>query len=75
MVCKKKPSKIIIEEWKILIEATPPMFLKTILGMADAKNIRPLTKEEWKYLQNELEQSFNVRITTGILVTGEEQTN
>jgi hypothetical protein len=61
-----------IEEWKKLIEGTPPMFLKTILGM-DEKNIRQLTETEWNYLRNELEQSFNVRITTGILVTGEEQ--
>ena len=30
---------------------------------------------EWHYLRNELEQSFIVRITTGILVTGEEQKN
>jgi hypothetical protein len=63
----------VIGEWKTLIEVTKPQYLKTILGIEDAKNIRPLTEEEWKYLQNELEQSFNVRITTGILVTGEEQ--
>jgi hypothetical protein len=63
----------IIEEWKTVIKSTPPLFLKTFLGMADTKNIRQLTEVEWKYIQNELEQSFNVRITTGILVTGEEQ--
>ncbi|MFP5108134.1 Z1 domain-containing protein [Neobacillus sp. C211] len=63
----------IIEEWKTLIENTPPLFLKTILGISDAKNICKLTDKEWNYLKNELEQSFNVRITTGILVTGEEQ--
>lgn len=63
----------IIEEWKTVIKNTPPIFLKTFLGMTDTKNIRQLTEVEWKYIQNELEQSFNVRITTGILVTGEEQ--
>lgn len=63
----------VVDEWKKLIEGTPPMFLKTILGIADESNIRPLTESEWNYLHNELEQSFNVRITTGILVTGEEQ--
>ncbi|MEW8986849.1 MAG: hypothetical protein AB2401_07595, partial [Bacillus sp. (in: firmicutes)] len=30
----------VIEEWKKLIEGTPPMFLKTILGI-DEKYIRP----------------------------------
>ncbi len=63
----------LVEEWKNVIESTPPMFLKTFLGMTDSNNIRPLSEEEWKYLQNELEQSFNVRITTGVLVTGEKQ--
>jgi hypothetical protein len=63
----------VIEEWKTLINATPPKYLKTILGMEDFKNIRKLTELEWNYIKNELEQSFNVRITTGILVTGEEQ--
>ncbi|WNS73682.1 Z1 domain-containing protein [Bacillus sp. DTU_2020_1000418_1_SI_GHA_SEK_038] len=67
--------QIIIEEWKSLIKVTKPQFLKTILGIADANNIRPLMEEEWKYLQTEMEQSFNVRITTGILVTGKDQKN
>jgi hypothetical protein len=65
--------QIKIEEWKTLIENTPLLFLKTILGIEDANNLRQLTEKEWNYLQIELEQSFNVRITTGILVTGEEQ--
>jgi hypothetical protein len=65
----------VIEDWKTLINVTPPQYLKTILGIADANSIRELSPEEWKYLQNEMEQSFNVRITTGILVTGEEQKN
>jgi hypothetical protein len=65
--------QIKIEEWRTLIENTPPLFLKTILGIEDANNLRQLTEKEWNYLQTELEQSFNVRITTGILVTGEEQ--
>ncbi|WP_303984887.1 Z1 domain-containing protein [Niallia circulans] len=62
-----------IQEWKSLIEVTPPMFLKTILGIENHETVRPLLETEWKYLQNELEQVFTVRITTGILVTGEEQ--
>jgi len=62
-----------IKEWKSLIEVTPPIYLKTILGIEDPEAIRPLLEDEWKYLQNELEQIFIVRITTGILVTGEEQ--
>ncbi|MRH41584.1 endonuclease [Aquibacillus halophilus] len=65
--------KDLVEEWKKLIESTPPAFLKTILGITDADNIRPLSEEEWAYIQNELEQSFDVRITTGILVTGTDQ--
>ncbi|MHC2832099.1 Z1 domain-containing protein [Bacillus sp. F9_6S_D1_P_5] len=63
----------IIQEWKKIIEETPPQFLKTVLGVEDPKDIRILTELEWKYIQNELEQSFNVRIETGVLVTGEEQ--
>ncbi|CAM4047687.1 endonuclease [Bacillus luti] len=63
----------LIEEWKELIAVTPQKHLKIILGMIDVKDIRPLTEQEWKYIQNDLEQSFNVRIETGILVTGDEQ--
>lgn len=63
----------LIEEWRELIEVTPQKHLKIILGMIDVKDIRPLTEQEWKYIQNDLEQSFNVRIETGILVTGDEQ--
>ncbi len=65
----------IIQEWKKIIKETPPQFLKTVLGVEDPKDIRILTELEWKYIQNELEQSFNVRIETGVLVTGEEQKN
>ncbi|MCC2385648.1 Z1 domain-containing protein [Bacillus cereus] len=62
-----------IEEWKKVIEFTPPSILKTILGIEDENQICSLTDIEWKYLQKELEMSFIVRISTGILVTGEEQ--
>ncbi|MGG1482785.1 Z1 domain-containing protein [Peribacillus castrilensis] len=62
-----------IEEWKTVITVTSPQVLKIILGIKDINNIRKLTEEEWEYIRIELEQSFNVRITTGILVTGEEQ--
>ena len=56
-----------------VIEFTPPGILKTILGIEDENQICSLTDIEWKYLQKELEMSFIVRISTGILVTGEEQ--
>ncbi|MEM5607117.1 hypothetical protein AAHH76_04820 [Bacillus toyonensis] len=56
-----------------VIELTPPGILKTILGMEDENQICSLTDREWKYLQKELEMSFIVRISTGILVTGEKQ--
>ncbi|WP_042150450.1 Z1 domain-containing protein [Paucisalibacillus sp. EB02] len=64
-----------IEDWKNIINSTPPTFLKTILGVENINNIKPLTDKEWFYLQTELEQSFMVRIKTGILVTGNEQRN
>lgn len=62
-----------IESWKKVIDVTPPNILKTILGIADDHHLRPLTNEDWKYLEKELETSFIVRISTGILVTGEKQ--
>ncbi|WP_246010317.1 Z1 domain-containing protein [Bacillus yapensis] len=65
----------IMEEWKILIKETKPQYLKTILGIADVNNIRSLSEEEWNYLKIEMEQSFQVKIRTGVLVTGEEQKN
>ncbi|KMK95066.1 Z1 domain-containing protein [Rossellomorea marisflavi] len=65
--------KELVAEWKALISSTPPKFLKTILSIQDENIIHNLTEDEWKYMQYELEQTFDVRITTGILVTGEDQ--
>lgn len=62
-----------IEQWKKVIGNTSSELLITILEMENPKDIRTLKEEEWKYLQKELEQSFIVRISTGILVTGEAQ--
>lgn len=62
-----------IENWKRVIESTPSSFLSIILGMKDEKDVRTLSEQEWNYLQKELEQSFVVRISSGILVTGEKQ--
>jgi hypothetical protein len=70
---KEETIKDLVQEWRALISSTPPMFLKTILGIKDDSQIHQLSDNEWKYLQYELEQSFDVRITTGILVTGEDQ--
>ncbi|MGD7048821.1 endonuclease [Rossellomorea marisflavi] len=63
----------LVNEWKSVISSTPPHILKTILGIHDESIIHNLTDDEWKYIQYELEQAFDVRITTGILVTGEDQ--
>ena len=65
----------LILEWKQLIKVTSPVHLKIILGISDISAIRELSNDEWDYIQKELEQTFIVRITTGILVTGEEQRN
>lgn len=62
-----------IENWKKVIETTPKEILATILSMSKPENVRTLSESEWEYLLKELEQSFIVRIQTGILVTGEEQ--
>ncbi|ADU29399.1 Z1 domain-containing protein [Evansella cellulosilytica] len=63
----------LIEEWKGVIENTPQNLLKIILGLEDEQHIRSLSGEDWNYLKNELEQSFIVKIESGILVTGENQ--
>ncbi|MBH0157311.1 Z1 domain-containing protein [Fictibacillus sp. 5RED26] len=62
-----------IGEWKKVIEITPPSILKTILGIENEQLIRKLSEEEWTYIIKELEQAFIVRISSGILVVGEEQ--
>lgn len=62
-----------INNWKKAIESMPPFVLKTVLGIENENIIRPLTNDEWKYLQRELEMSFIVRISKGVLVTGEKQ--
>ncbi|MED1122084.1 Z1 domain-containing protein [Bacillus atrophaeus] len=62
-----------IEQWKKVIESTPPELLITILGVENSKDMRLLTEMEWQQLGKELEQSFIVRIRTGILITGEAQ--
>ncbi|MGD6900458.1 Z1 domain-containing protein [Bacillus infantis] len=62
-----------IQNWKKVIETSAPFMLKIVLGIEDEKHIRSLTNEEWNYLKTELEMSFKVRISTGILVTGEKQ--
>ncbi|MDE5052478.1 Z1 domain-containing protein [Niallia taxi] len=64
-----------IEQWKKVIVGTDSFLLQTILGIQNEENIRRLSNDDWKYLQRELEESFVVRIETGILVTGEEQRN
>ncbi|OCA86014.1 endonuclease [Bacillus sp. FJAT-27225] len=72
-VLKEETIQQQIEQWKRVIEGTPPFLLKTILGIENDGDIQQLSDEAWLYLQRELEQSFIVRIETGILVTGEEQ--
>lgn len=62
-----------IKNWKTVIGTMPPSILKTILGLEDEAHIRSLTNDEWNYLQKELEMSFVVRISKGVLVTGEIQ--
>ncbi|MBU9714112.1 Z1 domain-containing protein [Evansella tamaricis] len=72
-VLQEDSIKQLIEEWKGVIENTPPNILKIILGIEDERHIRSLSLEDWKYIQKELEQSFIVKIESGVLVTGEIQ--
>lgn len=74
-VLEEDTIKNIIIEWKTLIKITPAKTLKTFLAIKNEEDIRPLKETEWDYMQKELEEQFQVRMTTGILVRGQGQRN
>ncbi|PEJ34215.1 endonuclease [Peribacillus butanolivorans] len=64
-----------LKEWKIVLDTTPPEFIRTALLMEEDADIERLEEQDWEGLKRTLEQEFVVKVDSGILIQGEQQKN